>query len=210
MKSPPFTRNEAPELIGTLFCFNVTNRLVNIFLGESALPISKERKLLRAIMEFMATRIMLKPLVTKKLKGGESLSLIPVSNGEKLPKWVGEVENISIAFSAVTAHVKKIEKELIPKSIVEKVNSALENWNGQQLPSRGEWLDESIKDLNGTDQTLAKLVLLVMFASFSVTEKDIVAFRKIHPGDKELIDYCYWAATKATIRILDWVAMPFL
>lgn len=209
IKSPPFSPQEAPELIGTFYCFNVTNRLANLFLGESPVPIPKNQKLLRSMMAFVATRFVMKPFVTRKLESGKSLSLASLPAEEHSHLWTQEVPTVSTAFSAVLDHLNKIEKESIPKVIVEKVVRVLENWNGQKWPPRGQWLNEQMEGIDTLDQPLYKLALLVMFASYSVTEEDILAFRELHPEDQSLIDLCYWAANKVSIRMLDWIAKPF-
>lgn len=209
VQSPPFSKEEAPELIGTFYCFNVTNRLVNIFLGENPLPVSKDKKLLYSIMSFVATRFMLKPAVTKKLEPGESITLISIPEEGPTPAWTKEVKTASNAFQAMVRHVGEIEEELIPQPVAERVDRILENWNGQPWPPRGEWLNDQADGVGPSEQPLLKLALLVMFASYSVTHDDITAFRKFHPDDRSLIDLCYWAANKVSLRILDWVASPF-
>lgn len=209
VKSPPFSSQEAPEIIGTFFCFNVTNRLVNLFLGESPVPIPKNQKLLRSIMAFVATRFMMKPFVTRKIESGKSLSLVALPDEEKSYSWTEKVPTISTAFSAVVDHLKKIEQEFIPNIIVERIDHILENWNGQVRPLSRQWLNEQTEGIDSSNQPLFKLALLVMFASYSVTDKDILAFRELHPADQSLVDLCYWAANKVSIRVLDWIAMPF-
>jgi len=209
VKNPPFSSQEAPEIIGTYYCFNVTNRLVNLFLGESPVPIPKDQKLLRSIMSFVATRLMMRPFVTRKLESGKSLSLISLPANENSYSWTQEVPAISTAFGAVLDHLNKIENESIPTAVVERADRVLESWNGQQWPPRGQWLDKQLEGVDTSNQPLYKLALLVMFASYSVTDEDIFAFRKLYPEDQSLVDLCYWAANKVSIRVLDWVAQPF-
>lgn len=209
VKSPPFSVQEAPELIGTLYCFNVTNRLVNLFLGDSPVPVSKDQKLLWSVMYFVATRFMMKPFVTRKIESGKSLSLISLPAHENVHSWTQEVPAISTAFGAVLDDLNRIEKKLIPAAIAESINHILQNWNGKPQPPGRQWLNEQMEGTDPAQQPLYKLALLVMFASYSVTEEDITAFRKLYPEDQSLVDLCYWAANKVSIRLLDWVAKPF-
>ena len=39
LASPPFTGDEAPEIIGTALCFHYINRMVQVVLGETPLPL---------------------------------------------------------------------------------------------------------------------------------------------------------------------------
>lgn len=206
--TPPFTNEEAPEIIGTFYCFNVTNRLVNLFLGDSPVPVSKDSKILYSIMSFMATRLMMKPFVTRQIDRGKSLALVEFPQEHEYI-WAQEVFTVSSAFNAVSMHLAQLEKEILPTYIIERVNAILSFWDGSLRPLRGQWLDQELDGIEEADKPLFKLAMLVMFASYSVTEKDILDFRKLYSDDKTLVDLCYWAANKVSLKMLDWMAKPF-
>jgi AhpD family alkylhydroperoxidase len=102
--SPPFTRQEAPEIIGTAVYYHYMNRMATILLGESPLPTSSW--LFRGAVERAASH-MFQDAVNTPRKQGTSLHLLPKTPLPTDMQWAKPSTEIAWAFSAFAKAVEE-------------------------------------------------------------------------------------------------------
>lgn len=206
---PPFSGKEAPEIIGTALEFHTLNRLVDVFLEKSPMPKITQNKWMKGMALKLATNMLFKEMVHKQPIPGESLQFI--SNTEVPPhlEWADPVAAYAKALAFQETVLKKIEEEVIPKASAELLKEQLKVWQGEQMPLGRYWLKEAIQEIKEAEKPVSSLILLTAFASFTITEEDIKAFRKVMPNDDQLLKVCYWAAALASQRIGFWLIAPF-
>lgn len=209
IKNPPFTKNEATEIIGTALVFHSTNRLANIFLDNSPLPKFLTNSFLKKTALNIASKTLFKTMVTKKGKAEDSLQFIKNNTYSENHKWAENVPTYTKTLDARDLLLNELEKELISKKIAEIFKEKIKNWYGEEMPLGRAWLNDIIENFSEREKPIATLIFLSAFAPFTITEKDINNFRKIKNTDKELLEVCYWSIQIITNRISEWLIEPF-
>jgi len=210
VRNPPFSIHEAPEIIGTALVFHSTNRLVSIFLEDSPLPGILGNSLTKKSALFIASKTLFKSMVTKKAGAGDALKFIENYPASKNLSWAQPIPAYVQALAANEILLNKIEAEVIPGRTARLFKEYISNWQGEEMPLGRAWLSEILSGLDEIEKPAAKLIFLAALAPYTVTENDINNFRKINPGDKALIEVCFWAIETATKRISEWLVKPFL
>ena len=209
IKNPPFSKQEASEIIGTALVFHSTNRLVNIFLEDSPLPSFLGKGLMKKVALNFASKTLFKSMVEKQTVAGEGLQFI---KDYKIPlklDWSKENLPYSKALTAEKMVLNQIENDLIPKEVSMLFKEKINNWQGEEMPMGRSWLHEIINKINLDEKPVANIVFLAAFAPYSITKSDIEAFRDIYNSDTELVEVCFWAIQNLTNRIGEWMIEPF-
>jgi AhpD family alkylhydroperoxidase len=204
IQNPPFSTNQAPEIIGTALFYHYINPLVTIFLGKTPLPLP----FLKNQMKQIATQLF-KKAVKKQKKSGLSLSLLPIP---KLPKeylWAKASANISEAYSKFTNQIKEIEKKYIISQTKETISNYIKNWNPQTLPSNLEWIEINTKTLHPKIKASTSLALLTIEAPHKITKNNINSFQKYYPDQRQLLAIIAWASFTKAIKIGSWLKNNF-
>src|SRR5262249_38608033 len=76
-RQPPFRRENAAEIIGTAVTFHYVNRMVNIFLGDSPVPLPRGLGWLRGLAGRVGTATFARRIVALAPTPGRSLPLLP-------------------------------------------------------------------------------------------------------------------------------------
>jgi len=209
IRNPPFSKIEAPEIIGTALVFHSTNRLVSIFLEESPLPGLLNNNLLKKVALKIASKTLFKTMVTKKVNEGESLQFIHNYKIQKSFEWSKTIPSFSRALAAEKMLLYEIEKEIIPQKLVSLFKNKVKKWQGEEMPLGRSWLQILTNGLSEAEKPIANLIFLAAFEPYTITKTDIDAFRKIYPDDKDLVDVSFWAIQILTNRISEWLTKPF-
>lgn len=209
IKNPPFTADEAPEIIGTALTFHSTNRLVSIFLDETPLPGFLNNKLIKKAALGFASKTFFKSMLRKKAAPGDSLKFIaryPVSISSK---WALPVPAYAAALAAEEYLLHEIEMKSVPEKSAAIFKDFISEWKGEEMPLGRSWLTEAVKDVPENEKPVANLLFLSAFAPYTITETDINSFRSERPSDAELIEFSFWATQTITNRIETWLTAPF-
>ncbi len=209
IKNPPFSKEEAPEIIGTAMTFHSTNRLVNIFLEESPLPSFLGNGFIKRMALNFASKTLFKSMVEKQTVIGDGLQFINNYPIAVQFNWATEIPSFAKALTAENVLLTEIEEELISIEIVELFIEKVNNWQGEEMPLGRNWLTKIIQNINEKDKPIANLVFLAAFAPYSIAKNDIDEFRNIYKSDTALVEVCFWAIQKTTNRIGEWMIKPF-
>jgi AhpD family alkylhydroperoxidase len=203
---PPFSRDEAPEIIGTAIAFHYINRMVNIFLGDSLLPVPSA---LKGVTRRLVGTAAGKRLVPS-LEAGRSLAFI---SRVPLPddfSWAAANPTVARAFAGWIDAVETAGERVLPELVRELVCKRGALWKGEPMGISRRWVDEAVAPLKLEYQPAARLALLTAFASYQVDASTIEAFRAQYPDDVQLIAATAWASLTAARRVSVWMAAPFM
>ena len=209
IKNPPFSMEEAPEIIGTALVFHSTNRLASIFLENSPLPSFVVGKFMKKMVLSVASKTFFKTIVEKKAKLGEAEQFLSDIKIKEIPKWAKHIPSFANALAGKEVILQDISNEHIPENVAKLFEEYLSSWRGEEMPMRRGWLNDVLPSLEGDELIIAKLIFLSAFSPYMITQKDINAYRKINSEDKALIEVCFWSIEKLTLRISSWLVSPF-
>lgn len=207
VQSPPFRADEAAEIIGTAVAFQHINRVSNIFLDDTPMPVDMGSGSLKKMMNRMGGAMM-KEIVNRSQPAGESLALLPEAALPEDLSWAASNPHVAGAYARAAAVIDGAAAELIPGTVRRLLAECLETWRGEEMGISRGWLEPAVTGLGETDKPMARLVLLTALASYQVDEKVVNSFRRQFPNDADLITVISWASFTAARRVGSWLNMP--
>jgi AhpD family alkylhydroperoxidase len=201
LDSPPFSQPDAPQMIGTAVMFHYINRVVNIFLADSPMPI----KLPRAVQRFMATKLTSRAVNVGALPG-ESLHLLPDSPLPTDMLWAASNPAVAGGMARMAAAVEHAGGAALPATARELLLSRLQGWHGEDMGLSRGWVESAIETLAPGERPAARLALLAAFSSHQVDGEVIRACRAIGASDATLLGIVSWASFSAARKIGTWLA----
>lgn len=203
----PFSREEAPEMIGTAITFHYLNRMANIFLGDTLLPFRMPSALKEAAYRLYAATEGKR--IVRRLPSGASLKFLPPAPLPDEFSWAAGNLSVAGAFAGFVRVVEDAGKRLLPESVRRLVTERVQAWKGQGMGISRGWVEEAVADIDSEHRAVARLTLLTAFASYQVDSSIIDAFRLQYPQDAQLITATAWASFAAARRVGDWLIEPF-
>lgn len=198
---PPFTQHEAPELIGTVITFHYINRIANIFVGDSLLPVPS---MLKGLTYRLYAATGGKRIVRPRLPGN-SLKFVPRSDLPGDFSWAAKNPAVAGAFAGFAKVVEEAGNNVLPEPVRALVSERVAAWNGELMGMSRRWVDEAIAGLEDQDRPAARLALLGALASYQVDAGVIDDFRSQYPDDAQLISATAWASFTAARRVSNWL-----
>jgi len=195
----PFSSEQLPEIIGTLMGMSDINRFSHIVMEDSPVVVPFGLKSIKA----WALRMFgseLKVTRSVPLVPGRALELLP--SGE-LPidmQWAKPNTRVADAVARWTQAVERESVKVISPQVRSTVTNSLRNWQGEQMPISGEWIDKEIVGLNGEDQIIARFAITVAKASYRVTDKMIADVMGEHKDEERFIRILAWSSFTAARR----------
>jgi len=208
LRSPPFSSEQAPEIIGTAVVFHFVNRMVNVFLSGTPLYVptgwTRARKL--AVRLFAATAA--RSMLSRRPAAGDSLQFLPTAEADAAFSWALPNPVISAALAGFSAAAGKAGRDALPEQVRDLVGRQLSEWQGGDMGPGRRWADEAVAGLDAADRPAARLALLTALAPQQVDDALIAEFRATRPGDAALVGATGWAAFTAARRIGSWLSAP--
>lgn len=208
LSSPPFSRKEAPEIIGTAITFHYINRMVNVFLDDSPLPIPSVLSGLKGVMSRMAGSMIGKRILSLSPRPGESLTFLPAAELPDDLSWAESNPAVAGAFARFAAVVDEAGKETLVEQVRALVRSHVDSWNGEDPGLSRRWVEDAVAELDDEHKSAGRLALLTALASYQVDAEAIEAFRAAHSGDDKLVGAVAWASFTAARRVGTWLHVP--
>jgi AhpD family alkylhydroperoxidase len=194
----PFSGQPAPELLGVAVTFHYINRMVNIFLRESALPPvprTASGPLLRIAARILGRQARAVPAPR---------SSVVVAAGSPLPAdlaWTSGHSRIAAAFAQACGAIDAGGTRAVPERVRRLVTARLDEPAAlPDPPDIPRWLDAAVAGLAGPEQRAARLALLTAVASYRVTPRLAAEYQQTH-GDESLIELTAWASLAAARRV---------
>ena len=200
--SPPFSRKDAPEIIGTALFFHYVNRMVSVFLSETPLP--SNHPLLKGFLKRMAGRFFSKAIHRSK-PSGASLELLSESELPADLAWAERSPNIAGAFARFSAVIDREGRAVVPEDVRGCVVKHVQAWDGKEPGLGWQWVEEAVSGLDGKSRDIGRLVLLTALAPYQVDDGVVNAFTARVNGDDGLLGALAWGSFTAVRRIGTWL-----
>ncbi len=203
--SPPFSLQEAPEIIGTAVFYHYINRMVRVLLGETPLPSS--RHWLRAASKRIAGWFFSRSV--RRLKSpGESLRFLPEAELPADLAWAKTVPTIAEAFARFAAVMEDEGEHALSEEVRGYVEECVQTWNGEDIGMSRRWCEQRLNVLDDASKAAGRLALLTALAPYQVDERVVSDFRAYYPEDEILLGALAWASFTAARRIGTWLYAP--
>lgn len=205
LRSPPFSRQQAPEMIGPAVFYHYINRMVKVLLGESPLPSNKSW--LRNFLKQIASRMFSSTLNRPKIIG-ESLRFLPKADLPNDLRWAKSASNIAAAYASFASAIEKIGNNVLPPAVLAYIQEEVDVWHGQTSELSLAWSEDEISKLDPDTQAAADLALLTAIAPHEIDKTVVLAFKKHFPQDDKLVGVISWASFTAARKISTWINIP--
>jgi len=205
IKSPPFSEEEAPEFIGTAVAFHYINRMVNIFLDDSPIPVPSFLKWLKAPLGRLAGSLFGKRILGLSVEPGDSLRFLPDAPLPDEFSWAKSNPTVAGAFARFAAVIEEAGQTVVPVRVRELVQEHVDLWNGDDTGMSRQWVEDAVADLPDNEQASGRLALLAALASYQIDEQVIKEFRQHFPTDEQLISTASWASYVAARKVAGWL-----
>lgn len=200
ISNPPFNIDKAPEAIMTVLSFHLINRMVNIFLYESGMPVP-ELFGLKKLMASLAKPMMRKMIDSMVFDEKELLSLAPMSTLPADMPWAKTNRRVAEAVTRQATAFERVGNETVPKPVRDLLNHQLEFWDGNNVSASQEWINDTLSKLDDGLKPIGKLVLLTAFASYKVDKQIVEDVQIVLPGDSNLVKTVAYASFATARKI---------
>lgn len=193
---PPFSREMAPEIIGTAVFFHYLNRMVTIFLGPTILPMNVS--FLKGVMKSMAAK-MFSGVLSEDKKPGEIMNGMANS-----PDFFWAISNARVAytFSYFQKTLESTAEKNIPVEVRNFLCDQIEEWNGADLELNDQKLASLTAHFSKENRLLASMLYLTAFSPHKIRHYHFEEFKATNIGDDAFIlSALAWASFSTATRI---------
>ncbi len=205
LREPPFSPEDAPQMIGTAVAFHYINRMVNVFLEDSPLPLPSILRRLKGTAGRFAGWAFGRRLMGISVEPGNAAFSVLEATLPSEFEWAKSNPSVADAFATFAAVAEEAGRQALPEEVRRVVIEEVGKWTGTQPPFGRQWIDDPIATLTPTQRPAATLALLTALASYRVGDAEIAAFRKESPDDASLVGATAWASYVAVRRISTWI-----
>ena len=201
----PFTEEQLPEVIGTLMGMSDINRFSHVVMAASpvAAPFGLQSVKAWALRMFGSE---LKATRRLSLVPGRALDLLPPSQLPADMQWAKANPRVADAVARYAAAVEREGAKVISPEARAAIIDSLNRWNGEQMPLDSRWIDCDVEGLNGDDETIARLAIVLAKASYRVTEKMVDDVLGEDRNEERFIRILAWSSFAAARRFAQIVA----
>lgn len=193
-RKPPYTADEAPEIIGIVLVYQFINRMVQVFLGSSPISVAVTAPWFRRISIWMLGKVG-GNMMSKRAKPGESLRFLPQADLPTAFAWAQHHPRIGAAYARFSAVMLEAGCS-VPEAAQRCVRTGLDQWLGKAIPDAAS-LEALVQDVPQSCRGRARLALLTALAPYRVHAAVIEAFRSEQPSDADLLATTTWASYAA-------------
>jgi AhpD family alkylhydroperoxidase len=204
LQSPPFSLEEAPEIIGTAVFYHYINRMATIFLSGTPLP--SNNALLKDPLKRVAG-LMFQKSVRRAKTPGESLGFLPPAELPEDMGWARGNPIVAQAFARFARANQDLGETLLSREARAFIFDAVEGWSGEEMRTRSR-IEAQIGQFRDAEKGAVLLALLAALAPHQIFEKDILDFRKCFPYVTSLLGTAAWASFLAAKKIGSWIQFP--
>ncbi|TDF92790.1 carboxymuconolactone decarboxylase family protein [Paenibacillus piri] len=204
--NPPFTAQEAPEIIGTAVTTHYITRMMDVLLTNKTLvPIN------HSLMNYMIKRVialLFSSSIRKSRKPGESIVFLSEALLPDDLRWAKSHPIISRAFACFAADTEAAGHTTLPEEVRSNVRHYIDEWDGKEPGLSRKWVEQTVKTLSGPSKIAAKLALLTAIAPYQIDEDLIQDFRSAYEDDVQLLNVLSWSSFMAARKIGSWLSEP--
>jgi AhpD family alkylhydroperoxidase len=199
---PPFTAEELPEAIGSLFVFSYINRFSHVVMDGSpvAAPFGLQTVKNAALRMF---GFELRPTTARVLVPGVALDLLPPAPLPDDLGWAAPNPRVADALARWAAVIERETPKAVSPQVRELVEGSLQRWQGEFMPLSRSWVDEEVRDLTGKDRSVARLALVVAKASYQFDDSLAEDVPGPDQDEERFIRVLAWASHAGARRVAD-------
>lgn len=201
----PFTKEQLPEVIGTLMGMSDINRFSHVVMEDS--PVSAPFGLQN--VKAWALRIFGSELkVTRDipLVPGRSLDLLPPADLPADLNWAKPNPRVADAIARWANAVEKEGAKVISPDARNAISTSLKQWEGKHMPIDSRWIDHDVVGLNEKDKAIARLAIVLAKAPYRITEKMVHDAMGEGRNEERFIRILAWSSFTAGRRFAQIVA----
>jgi AhpD family alkylhydroperoxidase len=187
----PFSKQEAPEIIGTAIFCHYMNRMANALLGNSPLPFSQGW--LKSSMRSIASQTFSNAINRSKMVG-DSLEFLPKADLPNDLRWAKSNNNVARAYSSFAAVVEEAGEQALPTEVRAHVEEELSEWSGKTSELSLAWSEDAISRFDEATESAARLAVLTALTPNRIDENTILDFRNHFPDETKLLGALAWAS----------------
>ncbi|MCC7076688.1 MAG: carboxymuconolactone decarboxylase family protein [Acidimicrobiia bacterium] len=205
---PPFAKADVTAAIALAVFFHMTNRVANVLLTDSAVPVPVPQGLRGAVRRLVAASLG-RGLARRSLEPGLALALPPATDsGRVLPadlSWAAPVPAVAQAYARLAHVTNDLVREVMSEAAVSAVIERVGAWQGDPPGLTKAWVEEVTTDLGLADAPAARLALLTALGSWQAADADIHTVRRAGGDDASLVTVVAWGAFEAARHIGAWL-----
>ncbi|WP_036375912.1 alkylhydroperoxidase [Micromonospora sp. ATCC 39149] len=195
LDGPPFPAAQTPELAGVAVLLHYLNRVVNVFLRDVPLPPGVPEFALPVVLRVLGWAMM---GASRRPHGpGLSLDLLPAAPLPADLSWAAGHPTIAEAFGRACAAIDEAGRRSVPEEVRDLVLVNLVGWHGGPRGISRAWVEELVTGLPEPQRPVARLALLVAFASYQVDPTVVRDCRVTGADDRMLVEISSWSAMAA-------------
>ncbi|CAG7655048.1 carboxymuconolactone decarboxylase family protein [Paenibacillus allorhizosphaerae] len=207
LQNPPFTAQEAPEMIGTAVTNHYINRMMDVLLTNKTLVPINHFLLNHMIKRVIA--LLFSSSIRKSRKPGESIIFLSEALLPDDLSWAKSHPFISPAFASFAAATDEAGHNIMSEQARSSVRHYIEEWDGKEPGLSRNWVEQTVKKLSGPSKIAAKIALLIAIAPYQIDEDLIQEFRSAYEDDVQLLNVFSWSSFTAARKIGSWLAEPY-
>ncbi len=207
LTTPPFSAQDAPQILGTAILYHYLNRMVNVFLEPSPSPVRLRSHTMRNLVGRLLGRLIGRRIVGVDTMPGLSLALLPEAPLPTAFAWAQSNAAVAGALARFTVAIEREGQRALAEPVRALTEAVLRDWQGEDPGLSTQWIDDAIVGLSdAADRSAARLTLMTALTSYRVEDGIIDAFIAHHGEPADLIATTAWASFKAAQRIATWIA----
>jgi AhpD family alkylhydroperoxidase len=202
VQHPPFSPQEAPEIIGTAVFFHYINRMVSVLLDKT-LTFPNNHWSSETLQQFVHWRFA--RTMRQSYPAGNSVPFLPEAALPADLAWAETIPAIAAAFARFAAVVERVGAEVLSPVVRECVHAQIQTWKGEDLGLSRHWVKQALNGLDAAAQAAGQLTLLTALAPYQIDETVIERFRTYYFGGEKLLGALAWGSFTAARRIGTWL-----
>lgn len=193
LPATPFSPEQLPEVLGTLMGMSDINRFSHVVMEASPVGAPFGLRALKAAAlrlfgaELAATRRV-------PLEPGRALPLLPEAPLPADLAWAKPNPRVADALARWAATVEREAAPAIPPRAKQAVETALQSWQGEQMPLSRAWVDAEVDGLDGADLAIARLAIVLAKAPYQVDETMAEAVLGADGDEARFVRILAWAS----------------
>ncbi|WP_199757730.1 carboxymuconolactone decarboxylase family protein [Micromonospora sp. Llam0] len=194
-----FPPEQFADLAGVAVLLHYLNRMVNVFLRDVPLPPVVPEVALPPVLWVLGRQMA--AAARQVHLPGAALGLLPAADLPADLSWAAGNETVAQAYARACAAIDDAGARALPADIRSLVSDNLAQWRGGPRGISRVWVEELIAPLPADQRPVARLALLVAFASYQVDPGVIERCRQVGTDDRTLLELSSWAAMAAARRV---------
>jgi AhpD family alkylhydroperoxidase len=201
----PFTKQQAPVFMATAVLFHYINRMVNIFLDETMMPVVGKVPVVGDGAFRIFSSVTSGRIVKIDARPGAFLTEPPAMLLPEAFGWVADNPAVAGGLLRFADDVAQAADASVAPEVQALVKQRVAEWEGEPPGIGKGWLEEATQALPERLRPQARLALLAATASWTVDSAEIALCRNAGLDNRALLETAAFGAYVATERIAGWV-----